>query len=152
MAAVLTSWKEIASYLGKGVRTVQRWEREMDLPVRRPKPKEKQIVLAFPDELDDWVRQQTVRSRSERPAQVSGNQLTSEILADTMRLHRYREPLKTTNRESLDRMHALLDQMVQNTQTVRDRAEHLLRNMEQFHKNRDRAPVLVSSHRAGSLH
>ncbi|HET8667754.1 MAG TPA: hypothetical protein VFM10_07215, partial [Terriglobales bacterium] len=56
VAAVLTSWKEIASYLGKGVRTVQRWERELGLPVRRPKPKEKQIVLAFPGELDRWVR------------------------------------------------------------------------------------------------
>jgi hypothetical protein len=26
--SVLTSWKEIAQYVGKGVRTVQRWERE----------------------------------------------------------------------------------------------------------------------------
>ena len=25
MASILTSWKEIGQYLGKGVRTVQRW-------------------------------------------------------------------------------------------------------------------------------
>jgi hypothetical protein len=52
---VLTSWKEIASYMGKGVRTVQRWEAEMDLPVRRPGA-DRHIVLAFPAELDAWAR------------------------------------------------------------------------------------------------
>ena len=31
----LDSWKEIASYLGRGIRTVQRWEREEGLPVHR---------------------------------------------------------------------------------------------------------------------
>jgi hypothetical protein len=36
--AVFTSWKEIAAYLGKSVRTVQRWESEFRLPVRRPSP------------------------------------------------------------------------------------------------------------------
>lgn len=53
---VLTSWKEIAAYLGKGVRTVQRWESEMDLPIRRP-GSDRHIVLAFPAELDEWARQ-----------------------------------------------------------------------------------------------
>ena len=31
----LDSWKEIASFLGRGIRTVQRWEREEGLPVHR---------------------------------------------------------------------------------------------------------------------
>lgn len=52
---VLTSWKEIAAYMGKGVRTVQRWESEMELPVRRPGA-DRHIVLAFPQELDAWAR------------------------------------------------------------------------------------------------
>jgi excisionase family DNA binding protein len=33
--AILNSWKEIAGYLGRGVRTVQRWEQELHLPVHR---------------------------------------------------------------------------------------------------------------------
>jgi len=33
---VLNSWKEIAAYVGRGVRTVQRWERELGFPVRHP--------------------------------------------------------------------------------------------------------------------
>jgi hypothetical protein len=36
MATAFTSWKEIAKYLGKGVRTAQRWEHEAGLPIRRP--------------------------------------------------------------------------------------------------------------------
>ena len=31
----LDSWKEIAAYLNRGVRTVRRWEREEGLPVHR---------------------------------------------------------------------------------------------------------------------
>jgi hypothetical protein len=52
---VLTSWKEIASYLGKGVRTVQRWEGQFGLPVRRPNEKFKGVVYASRHELDRWL-------------------------------------------------------------------------------------------------
>lgn len=54
-AELLTSWKEIASYLGKGVRTVQRWELQYGLPVRRPNEKTKGIVHATRHELDSWL-------------------------------------------------------------------------------------------------
>ncbi len=55
---IFTSWKEIAAHLGKGVRTVQRYERQLGLPVRRPL-QHKPIVLAYADEIDSWLRQQT---------------------------------------------------------------------------------------------
>jgi hypothetical protein len=54
--AVLTSWKDIAQYLGKGIRTVQRWEDDLGLPVRRTKDGVKSSVLAVPAEIDAWVR------------------------------------------------------------------------------------------------
>jgi len=54
---VLNSWKEVAAYLGRGVRTVQRWERELSLPVRRPRGKSRSAVIAFKTELDRWLRQ-----------------------------------------------------------------------------------------------
>jgi hypothetical protein len=57
-ASVLTSWREIARYVGKGVRTVQRWEQELGLPVHRTKPGEKGSVLAVPGEIDSWVKTQ----------------------------------------------------------------------------------------------
>ncbi len=54
--AVLSCWKDIAKYLGKGVRTVQRWEREFELPVRRPKgANRKSAVTAHPRDLDAWL-------------------------------------------------------------------------------------------------
>ena len=58
MQTVLGSWKEIASYLGKGVRTVQRWERYSGLPVHRPSGSNKGVVIAFPAELEQWARRQ----------------------------------------------------------------------------------------------
>jgi len=53
--AVLTSWKDIANYMGKGVRTVQRWEQDFGLPVRRPNGSSKKAILARPRDLDAWV-------------------------------------------------------------------------------------------------
>jgi len=54
-ASVLTSWKDIAGYMGKGVRTVQRWEQDFGLPIRRPIGTNKKAVLARPHDLDAWV-------------------------------------------------------------------------------------------------
>ncbi len=50
----LDSWKEIAAYLKRGVRTAQRWEREEGLPVRRLKHDALGSVYAFRSELDQW--------------------------------------------------------------------------------------------------
>lgn len=52
---VLTSWKEIARYLGKGVRTVQRWELTLGLPVKRPCGADARIVMARREDLDQWL-------------------------------------------------------------------------------------------------
>jgi PAS domain S-box-containing protein len=48
----LTCWKEIADYFGKDVRTVQRWESQLGMPIRRPSPN---IVIAVPKDLDEWI-------------------------------------------------------------------------------------------------
>jgi hypothetical protein len=50
----LDSWKELATYLRRGARTVQRWEREEDLPVRRLQHEKLGSVYAYKQELDDW--------------------------------------------------------------------------------------------------
>ena len=52
---LLTSWKEIAAYLGKGVRTVQRWEKDFGLPVRRPTHSDKSAIIARTRDLDAWI-------------------------------------------------------------------------------------------------
>jgi hypothetical protein len=109
MRTVLSSWKEIASYLGKGVRTVQRWERELGLPVRRPKPNEKQIVLAFPDELDAWVRESQHQSGSQN-----------------------------SQRQELTRLRELIEQTVSETKRLQLATEQLLKMYEHWPTNESR--------------
>jgi len=54
--ALLKSWEEIANYFGKGVRTVQRWEQEYGLPVRRPEGAHaKTAVFAHAADLEAWL-------------------------------------------------------------------------------------------------
>ena len=50
----LDSWKEIATYLKRDVRTVQRWERHERLPVHRKIHGKLGSVYAFKPELDAW--------------------------------------------------------------------------------------------------
>jgi hypothetical protein len=51
----LQGWKEIACELNRGVRTVQRWERELGLPVRRIRNGLNSPVFAFKNELHAWL-------------------------------------------------------------------------------------------------
>lgn len=51
---VLGSWKEIAQYLRRDVRTVMRWERTRAMPVHRLPGSRKAPVHALKSELDEW--------------------------------------------------------------------------------------------------
>lgn len=50
MAKTLRSWKEIAAYTGVSIRTLQRWERDFALPIRRVATKRGSVVFAFQSE------------------------------------------------------------------------------------------------------
>src|SRR5467141_3631180 len=64
----LDSWGEIASYLGREVRTVQRWERTEGLPVRRHEHKKKSTVYAYAGELDAWIKKRQPKDDPEADA------------------------------------------------------------------------------------
>lgn len=51
----LEGWKQIAAYLKRDVRTVQRWEKTEQFPVRRQMHRKLGSVLAFKDEVDRWI-------------------------------------------------------------------------------------------------
>lgn len=70
--SILTSWKEIAAHLGKGVRTVQRWEYEFGLPVRRPSDN-RHIVHASCEELKVWLETWRQRGRPNSQDSAPGN-------------------------------------------------------------------------------
>ena len=50
----LDSWKEIAAYLKRDIRTVQRWEKLEGLPVRRHQHQKRGSAFAYREELDAW--------------------------------------------------------------------------------------------------
>jgi serine/threonine protein kinase/Tol biopolymer transport system component len=62
----LDSWKEVAAYLGRGVRTVQRWERDEGLPVHRLAHEKRGSIYAYSDEVDAWWRSRRVTLSAER--------------------------------------------------------------------------------------
>jgi tetratricopeptide (TPR) repeat protein len=52
----LTSWKEIAAFLGRDERTAKRWEASRGLPVRRMPGAGHSSVFAYTDEIEAWMR------------------------------------------------------------------------------------------------
>jgi hypothetical protein len=99
----LTSWKEIATYLGKSVRTVQRWEASLGLPVRRPNANDRNIVVALPAELDLWIKKRL------QPRRIAPQQHCSH---------------------QLERMHKLVHVMVQETQRTVEKTAELVRKFD----------------------
>jgi TolB-like protein/Flp pilus assembly protein TadD len=61
----IDSWKEIAAYLGRGVSTVQRWERTEGLPVHRLAHARSGSIHAYRNELDAWWRERSARLGAE---------------------------------------------------------------------------------------
>jgi uncharacterized small protein (DUF1192 family) len=57
---ILNGWKEIAGYLRRGIRTVQRWEL-LGLPVHRVGSGPRAGVIGYSDELDQWGKSAPVQ-------------------------------------------------------------------------------------------
>ena len=82
---ILTGWKEIANYLRRGVRTVQRYERELALPIHRPAGKSLAAVVALQTELDNWVSKSPRRVDS-RPNRRALDTRTNKLRADFLQI------------------------------------------------------------------
>ncbi len=59
----LDSWKEIAGYLGKSVRTALRWSKEEGMPVYRHVGSQRGAVYAYRSEIDAWIHANRSGSR-----------------------------------------------------------------------------------------
>jgi len=64
----LDSWKEIAGFFSRDIRTVQLWEKREHLPVHRHEHGSRSSVYAWPEELQEWREQ---RKPNKAPAPVS---------------------------------------------------------------------------------
>ena len=63
----LDSWKEIAPYLQRDVRTVRRWEKKEGLPVHRHMHDKVATVFAYRSELDTWLENRSVALENNKP-------------------------------------------------------------------------------------
>lgn len=63
----LDSWKEIAEYLGRDVRTAMRWEQELGLPVHRVPGGLRRGVFAISEEIDAWIAKRGQSSSDPMP-------------------------------------------------------------------------------------
>jgi tetratricopeptide (TPR) repeat protein len=73
----LDSWKEIAIYLNRSVRTVRRWEWLEGLPVHRQQHQKRASVYAYKPELDAWRESRNLNDAAppEAPPRNSSRQL-----------------------------------------------------------------------------
>ena len=101
---ILNSWKEIASYLGRGVRTTQRYEEKLGLPIHRPAAKTRSAVVAFADELEGWLRNTPIRNSSPSTP-VSGNASVTNGEQIPFKKRDVRRELARAKQE-MDRAHA----------------------------------------------
>jgi hypothetical protein len=105
-ADVLTCWKDIASYMGKGVRTVQRWERNHALPVLRPlgTNHKKSAVMARSHDLDEWLREHWSERRSENLPTAT------PLYADSVPVLNLNMQIRTSHRLRMEN-HALMNEI-----------------------------------------
>ena len=97
LPSLLSGWKEIANYLGKGVRTVQRYELQLALPVRRPAGRSRGAVIAMKDDLDAWVSASPMRKAydvSKAPADPSSEESVAEMRSSIAEMTRLREEMR----------------------------------------------------------
>ena len=106
----LTSWKEIADYLGKGVRTVQRWEEGYGLPVERLDRGRVRVSRA---KLDRWLKDNWVVAGGNSPPAipVNGSFAVSKLIEKC-------EQLKAENREQLKRVNEKIQKRLEDLERI----------------------------------
>jgi phage terminase Nu1 subunit (DNA packaging protein) len=103
---LLSSWKEIATCLDRGVRTVQRWE-HLGLPVRRPAGSGSNVVLAVESELLEWLSRWKKQTQFGDDALATNGSTAAEI------------------EQCAERVSALKEQIHQIDQRLRDLQDRL---------------------------
>lgn len=86
---MLNSWKEIANYAGRGVRTVQRWEAKFGFPVHRLYNGPRSPVMAFVAELDSWFTTAAMNSGLERRSSARNTRISNPVQVDHPALVRH---------------------------------------------------------------
>jgi len=123
---VLNSWKEIASYVGRGVRTVQRWEADLGMPVRRPRAKSRSAVFAMSDEIDAWLRSAPTGDLSVPEEQLNKLNTFRSALAQHNSLRDHCHQLRAENMHNLTLFVQNLRALAASVQASRTGAEQVV--------------------------
>ena len=107
---ILMGWKDIAKYLGCGVRTAQRWE-GLGLPLRRPSRGRRSAVVALTKDVDAWLR--------------GSNRDAPERKDDLSRKFQYRILIADSDEKLLITLSAVLIRESYEVRTARDGFEAL---------------------------
>jgi len=91
---VLTGWKHIARYLNMGVRTIQRYEGEEELPIRRLTGGPRGTVVATKTELDDWLAARPKRHVSIAPKLLPPDSTIEPLGVAILRMRQLRTEMK----------------------------------------------------------
>lgn len=118
-ADVLNSWKEIAAYLNRGVRTVQRWEADLAMPVRRPRGSIRSAVVAVRSDIDEWLNSLPVRDATQK-TQGNGFHAPNAICN------------QTEIRDLIARSRTLRRDMAQSRDGLKSALNHLIINLQRI--------------------
>lgn len=76
IAARLDSWKDIAGYFQRDIRTVQLWEKKEALPVHRHEHGGRSSVYAYAEELDAWLHTRDRGREADPEGQPEADQIS----------------------------------------------------------------------------
>lgn len=149
---VLQSWKQIAEYVGRTERTLQRWEREFGFPVHRPSGKSRSAVMALAEEIQQWARGKPSLDQIRHTTRLSQAKRVRHRAPgpDHKVLH---SPMRNEAESSQSRLR--LQALVRNQKTFREKITSLTRQqrnlLEQLKRKLSQHPsVRVTSGNAGS--
>lgn len=117
---MLNSWKEIAAFLDRGVRTVQRWERDLHLPVHRIGRGARSPVYAVVRELKFWMA--TAETDSLHPEQPA-----RPVLVKTNG--------KNANHAAIEESHRLIAESMKLVQSIAESSVRHQRQAELLQKH-----------------
>lgn len=122
---ILSGWKEIARYLGRGVRTVQRYEHELGLPTRRISGHRSGSVMATKSDLDSWVNSRPIvqSSDTQQTAQIHLGSALRNSLRERSRLHSEMMTLRKELKENIREIRQEILRLRQELQQMRDRQD-----------------------------
>ena len=144
---LLNGWKAIAHYLDKGVRTVQRYERELGLPVRRPSGHRAGAVAAVKSEVDSWVKSWPSRPESldagQRLRQVYLSSELAKRLQERPHLHAQMMGLRKELKASIRAVRESVTKLRQRLNETQKRQDSIASVIRQYSKVWHNFPVDV---------